>query len=500
MDASAEALVPDGTYPMQFRIRDLPVGGEDTNILWQESHPSIMVGPEGMFRAVLGSMTPITPSVLPSDGAWLELSVDGMLIPSRFPLGSVPMSSISMDTDHLDGLPFTDMAMTDDVRQVAEVFVTDFGAKGDGVTDDSAAIQSALNSPIIRSFGGQVRFPQGRFRIQTTLQVPANNISLVGAGRNASVLVADNPQVNLLHIPSWRSNVEHLGFEGGATAINISAGAASKVWSCLFKNCGRGITIAAPGSDTIQHYVSDVVMLGITGIGIDLHHCGDVYFKDISILDLPESAYGIVCDTVITAFYGERVSISGGKPITIRHTFSSPDHAPEWLYFNNFHVLNGVGYGIAVNAGHGIVFVDCSVTETQRGPGVVMGSAVNGEVVLKDCRITDNDQDGILLRSNNSNAYTRIEGCAIRGNSRQAVSYAGISVENFVKKFIIQGNGVWNHPGLSSAEQFNAIRVGFGCDDFIISDNICVPHHANGSGVLNLAGTSPSKIVKDNIE
>ena len=56
------------------------------------------------------------------------------------------------------------------------VSVKAFGAKGDGVTDDTAAIQNAINSV---SSGGGVLFPAENFLVDY-LTIAANSISLVG--------------------------------------------------------------------------------------------------------------------------------------------------------------------------------------------------------------------------------------------------------------------------------------------------------------------------------
>lgn len=64
----------------------------------------------------------------------------------------------------------------------APVNVLDFGAVGDGVTNDAVAIQAALNS------GAQtVYIPAGTFKTTATLSIPSN-VTLVGAGRGATII------------------------------------------------------------------------------------------------------------------------------------------------------------------------------------------------------------------------------------------------------------------------------------------------------------------------
>lgn len=69
-------------------------------------------------------------------------------------------------------------------RHVADVSVKKFGAVGDGVTDDSAAFQSAINS------GLPLYVPSGTYYIPTTLDVPENGMNIRGAGKDATTLRA----------------------------------------------------------------------------------------------------------------------------------------------------------------------------------------------------------------------------------------------------------------------------------------------------------------------
>lgn len=62
------------------------------------------------------------------------------------------------------------------------VSVRDFGAKGDGITDDTAAIQAAIDYLAASGTGGGVLyFPAGRYRTTSTIYVK-NGVRLVGTG------------------------------------------------------------------------------------------------------------------------------------------------------------------------------------------------------------------------------------------------------------------------------------------------------------------------------
>jgi hypothetical protein len=95
------------------------------------------------------------------------------------------------------------------------VSVKDFGAVGDGVTDDSAAIQSALDA------ASAIYFPEGDYYIASTLNLPDKNMSLFGDGRVSKIIGSVSPLVK--YDPNFTSNTANiydLSFE--ATADNTS--------------------------------------------------------------------------------------------------------------------------------------------------------------------------------------------------------------------------------------------------------------------------------------
>jgi hypothetical protein len=93
------------------------------------------------------------------------------------------------------------------------VSVRDFGAVGDGVADDTLAVQAALAAH--RS----VYLPPGIYRITATLVV-GFGATLAGAG-DATVLKAASDAVDLIELPDGYATVRALKTEGGATAIRL---------------------------------------------------------------------------------------------------------------------------------------------------------------------------------------------------------------------------------------------------------------------------------------
>ena len=79
------------------------------------------------------------------------------------------------------------VAITVQTKIRERVSVRDFGAKGDGVADDTAAIQAAVNYVFLKpkvgtlnQMGGIVWFPAGRYRITSTITSITDGITIAG--------------------------------------------------------------------------------------------------------------------------------------------------------------------------------------------------------------------------------------------------------------------------------------------------------------------------------
>lgn len=67
--------------------------------------------------------------------------------------------------------------------------VRDYGAAGDGWTNDSPAIQAAINAAA-KAGGGVVYLPAARYAIHSTLRVTSSNTVIKGAGKGSTILFA----------------------------------------------------------------------------------------------------------------------------------------------------------------------------------------------------------------------------------------------------------------------------------------------------------------------
>lgn len=99
---------------------------------------------------------------------------------------------------------------------VGYVTPQDYGAVADGVTDDTTAVQDAINA-VSTAGGGTVFFPEGSYKL-TAAVVPKDGVSLLGVGDTASVLVQSSTTVSALAAVDLNNvTIAKLGLTGPAS-------------------------------------------------------------------------------------------------------------------------------------------------------------------------------------------------------------------------------------------------------------------------------------------
>jgi hypothetical protein len=84
----------------------------------------------------------------------------------------------------------------------SSVNVKDYGATGDGVTDDAPAFQAAFNA--LSSTGGLLFVPEGSYLFNSRATFTNQNISIVGAGAEVTQLISNNSDgIFLINYPGF---------------------------------------------------------------------------------------------------------------------------------------------------------------------------------------------------------------------------------------------------------------------------------------------------------
>lgn len=86
---------------------------------------------------------------------------------------------------------------------------TDFEAVGNGIADDTVAIQAAIDA--LGSFGGRVFFPRGNYLVSSALQINASGIELLGEGLTSTFITTNSNLINCIEVGS---NIRRFSLKG----------------------------------------------------------------------------------------------------------------------------------------------------------------------------------------------------------------------------------------------------------------------------------------------
>jgi polygalacturonase len=164
--------------------------------------------------------------------------------------------------------------------------VTYWGAKGDGTTDDSKAIQRAIDAA-----KGTLFFPPGAYLIRKGLVVNSDNIVLMGSGKNTASIIVSACNENILTINGFQNSVNGLAIDGNGNSKSgkgynlkgsgiVVNGNANEVIECVVQNCaGNGIVAEYPnhGKNIMRCKVYTCKGAGI------ISTCNDLYIRDCEI-------------------------------------------------------------------------------------------------------------------------------------------------------------------------------------------------------------------------
>ena len=162
---------------------------------------------------------------------------------------------------------FSDVSLFDQA-DAGIASVKDYGAVGDEVTDDTAAIQAAITA-VQSAGGGPLNFPAGTYKITSTLNVTASNVLLQGAGGDIS---------------------HDVGTQGASASTKLVwAGAAA----------GTMVQFASPTGASAQKQngggVTGMFMqcAGVAGIGLNILSWNSGEFRDLAIINPTVSGINI---------------------------------------------------------------------------------------------------------------------------------------------------------------------------------------------------------------
>lgn len=219
--------------------------------------------------------------------------------------------------------------------------VKDFGAKGNGKSDDTAAIQKALDSAI-GSKGTNVYFPKGTYIIDpsNTLFVESG-VKIVGEGTD-SILQANNSKFGWEMVRATGSNIsiENIVLNGN-NAVNrilvISGGSSAvKVNNTVIANATHSTD---PSSDFYTGVVSGIVVYG-NSKNIEFNQ---IEVKNIQAINLTAGSL-ISRGIYVTTTWGSKESVASAVSITNSHIHHiGPADDGDGIYYEDPNLDNDQG-------------------------------------------------------------------------------------------------------------------------------------------------------------
>ncbi len=332
----------------------------------------------------------------------------------------VGLESTSSGTNTINGtLNVTGVLSTASGTVSAQLWssVRDYGAKGDGVTDDTAAIQAAITAA---GTTGTVYLPQGTYLISHALTVQTNwrgdgwtSVIKQANGANLAQLLTTPPGVTTSQLMLADFLID------GNRANNSS------------------VTCYGFYAYALQYsHIRNVRIQNVNGDAWRFDGASGGFANTSSTIHLTDCwAYGCANNGLVTTSYAADIHVLGGD--------------------YGFHGASAITMQGGSSSLRGAVL--WGVTG---GPGLIIGAPA---VQVTDCNIEGNNQQGILV--NEYGSYAFISGCKIYDNSVAGNGlYDGINVNGvsgtLATGVVISGNQIFANMVTGGTTQKSAVALG----------------------------------------
>ena len=446
--------------------------------------------------------------------------------------------SLSVWATNFTAENYTDVLLFDPT-DAGIVSVKDYGAKGDGVTDDTAAIQSAI-AAINSGASNQLFFPTGVYRITSALNpITQNRVVVYGQGpRQTYINQASNS--NTFTFASTTPATARIS-DITVRDIGINQGPVT--------NPTAGVALLVTRAD--RAYFTN----------IDIRNC----FQGIVIEGGADQHWANLTVTGSTSFTG----LAAGSNLLEFRNYTGTTEIPSEIFFTNFNIKGYGVYGgahyhaacIIIRCGDGLFFdtghcgfaynslcyinpqnnaslsclnlefsnvyfdgndggnnsnsafwLDGSTTPTVRhikidgctiknfkGNGINIGLSTCRDVRINNTLIADNGNNGVVFTGVDEVVFSD---STIRANNGNNASAVALSINN-VSTGTITGNqvltGAYTHP--------YGIDINNGCSDLVIANNAVGIHttdirFVSGATRLNFKanrkiGSNPTVVSSD---
>lgn len=386
------------------------------------------------------------------------------------------------------------------MAKVIAVYPQWFGAKGDGVTDDTAAIQSAKSAAA--TGGGTLYLPAGTYYVGTSEILFQNYTGIIeGAGRNKTYIHFDNGSQNVLTFQDCNTltlrnftMVKKTPDASNTTAIFMKSCNYCTIEGVFVAQTHNGIKIEGGQAGTIQNV--DIWYFTSTGLWFN-GSLNDWNVRDCFINGESKTSPGSTGTGKGIFLYdkAEALNFSDIEIILCDYclfTDATANTAGQRAGFSNFTrcFFDSSNSGVRVEKAESIRFNQCSFSN-RPNDGIIIDNCFDLSFV--QCSFNGNGKNGCVIGTNA--VRTLFDGCEMKSNSASSEGYKGLYFASNCQDFTITGcfaTNVWWAPQV----QTHGIWIDGGCDHYIITNNNL---RGNGTAGIQDNAVGADRVVANNL-
>lgn len=281
------------------------------------------------------------------------------------------------------------------------------GVVGDGVTDDTIALQQVLNNY------AWVYLPPGEYLVSSTIILP-NSHRL--SGTPGAVIKCTSPIAHVMDLKNY-AIIEHVNMRCGSADRSLLVRSYNKIHDVHIYESTNGIQVGLPSVTSTGSYMTDSTVYDFVQTGIEFFQSNDCYFSN-NIWNAGGSNTRANDCFMNTDVYCEAHTfvncsfLNGERSLVI---------AADKVRFNRFaNCYFDSSTQVFLNAGHETSFSNCWFSN--RGShGLLIGGAIDTK--LNGCTFFNCSPCGI--RAAGSSKGTIIDGCTFAQCTQSAIHMGG---------------------------------------------------------------------------
>lgn len=330
------------------------------------------------------------------------------------------------------------------------------GAKGDGVTDDTASIQAMLNTCASLN-GCHIHFATGTYLISSTLTINTSNVTIAGDGWGNTIFAPKFAAGDVFAIGDSTHNpalfsmtdfqIQPVGAKSSGASIHVQNGNGAIFQNFKLEGGYRGFAIDDLGLQSGVH-ISNFIIENATSAAIEIGQGSPKPWQpnEIFITDGTVSQSGIGLSLIYV----------------------------DGLYINSLSIYKSTYHGVYMAPTSTTVVSDVFANgiisdSTVSGDGWwLSGSGVVAGIYLTDCFASSNNGNGFSIQPG-----TTVNGLQIHGGTWQLNADSGIIVNSTAATNILIDGATETFNSTSTANTYSGIVIAKGVSGVTLTNNIC---------------------------